>query len=295
VTALAAPGQPRPAKLSHDAGPARIADAVKASAPTIPALANTDSPDGSHVDRNAPLAPASRPAHEAPAARGTTAPTDHAPAAVASHEFRAGDLSLPAGSEAPRALLDHATADPSLHAAAIGNNAHLRLETAHAGSLSMHLRVRDGVADLEIEGAGARSLDFRPQEIRRALAGEGLTLGRFETRNSEGDAVRTPDAAVSSPSAGTDTGSSSNGSSSSSNTNDGAPPPPSENLRGSSGAFSSASTSSSFSEGRRSWNSDGSDGRDRDPRPGSDAGVGQNPATPSTSGPRRRRGFHVMA
>jgi len=292
VAALVAPAQPRPAKSFHDAGPARIADAVKVSTPAIPSLANTDSPEGSHVDRNAVFALASRPAREAPAARGTT-PTDHAPAAAASHELRATDLSLPAGSAGPRALLDQAAADPSLHAAAIGNNAHLRLETANAGSLSLHLSVRDGVADLQIEGPGARALDFRPQEIRSALAGEGLTLGRFEARNSEGDAARTPDAALLSASSSTNTGSSSNGSSGSSNTNDSAPPPPSETPRGAGGSFSSTNTSSSFSDGRRNWNPDGSDGRDRDPGSGSVAG--QTSATPSTNGPRRRRGFHVMA
>jgi hypothetical protein len=190
-------------------------------------------------------------------------------------------------------LLDQAAADPSLHAAAIGNNAHLRLETADAGSLSLHLRVRDGVADLEVEGAGARSLDLRPQEIRRALAGEGLTLGRFESRTGEADVARPQDAAVS---AGSSSGQTSSNGSSGSSSHDGSPPPSPEHQPSSApSSFSSTTNSSSFNDGRRSWNSDGSDAREHDARTGQPSAVGQSPSTSSADGPRRHRGVSVMA
>jgi hypothetical protein len=231
--------------------------------------------------------------------RPAAAPAPHTPAAAVSHDIRGAELSLSASANAPRALLDHAAADPSLHAAAIGNNAHLRLETANAGSLSLHLHVRDGVADVEVEGTGARSLDLRPQEIRRALAGEGLTLGRFETRaGGDADGLRAPEAGVSASSNGNPASSNggSNGSGSP-NGQDGASssPPSAEQPRSASPSFSSTSNSSSFNDGRRSWNSDGSDGRDRDSRSGGGASAGSSSSTPSSAGPRRRRGVSVMA
>lgn len=88
--------------------------------------------------------------------------------------FAAG---LPA---AARPLFDQAAEDPSLRGATLGKSAHLTLETPGAGELSLHLRVRDGVADVRVDGAAARSLDIRPDDLRTALAGEGLSLGSFD-------------------------------------------------------------------------------------------------------------------
>jgi hypothetical protein len=45
----------------------------------------------------------------------------------------------------------------------------------------VHLRVKDGVADVRVDGAGASTVDIRPQELRVALAGEGIALGSFES------------------------------------------------------------------------------------------------------------------
>ena len=84
---------------------------------------------------------------------------------------------------AARPLYELAADDPSLHASALGNNAHVTLDAGRAGELSLHLRIRDGVADVRFEGDAARSLDIRSHEVRTALAGEGLALGRFETGN----------------------------------------------------------------------------------------------------------------
>jgi hypothetical protein len=58
--------------------------------------------------------------------------------------------------------------------------AHLRLESETLGDLALHLRVRDGVAHVRVEGEQASQLAGRGQELQRALAAEGLKLGRLE-------------------------------------------------------------------------------------------------------------------
>jgi hypothetical protein len=73
----------------------------------------------------------------------------------------APSASAPAGASVPspaRSLHELAAADPSLNAAAIGKDAHLRLDTGRAGDLTMHLRINDGVADIEVGGAAAGKL-----------------------------------------------------------------------------------------------------------------------------------------
>lgn len=101
----------------------------------------------------------------------------------------AGQAAVPPG---PAGLLDLATDDPSLHASALGKNAHLRLETEKDGDLSVHLQVRDGVVDVRFDGAASRTLDLNENQIRVALAQEGISLGSFESRSTATDAVATP-------------------------------------------------------------------------------------------------------
>ena len=114
----------------------------------------------------------------------------------------AGETAHPAGR-----LLEAAGADESLHATALGHTAHVRLRTASGEDLSLHLRVRDGVADVRVEtaieqradGAGiprAPRGDLRASEVRTALAGEGLALGRFESSTT---VHRAEDPSVSAP------------------------------------------------------------------------------------------------
>jgi len=85
----------------------------------------------------------------------------------------------PAG--APSALLAHAAEDPSLRATILPERAVLSLDTGGAGELALHLRVKDGVADVRVSGSAADALDVRPSELRAALASEGLSLGSFES------------------------------------------------------------------------------------------------------------------
>jgi hypothetical protein len=98
-----------------------------------------------------------------------------------------GQTAHPAGR-----VLQAAAEDESLHASALGHTAHVRLRTASGEDLSLHLRVRDGVADVRVETAieqradggeipRAPRSDLRASEVRTALAGEGLALGRFES------------------------------------------------------------------------------------------------------------------
>jgi len=61
-----------------------------------------------------------------------------------------------------------------------GASAHLSLDLGHAATLSLHLRVKDGVADVRIEGAGTEHDLFRRREAATALRQEGLTLGNWE-------------------------------------------------------------------------------------------------------------------
>lgn len=179
--------------------------------------------------------------------------------------------------------------DPSLHAAAIGKNAHLRVDTGAGGDLTMRLRVSGGVADLEVGGSAVGALGMRPQELRRALAGEGLTLGQFISRPADGSTEGRA-AALDSSSA------SANGTAGSQ---------PSVQGSGASaqvpastaGAAGSQGGSFSFNQGRRQWQGetpDGTDAATRVPSPGAVAGS----SAASSSDPEahvRRRGFHVTA
>jgi len=182
-----------------------------------------------------------------------------------------------------RSLHELAAADPSLNAAAIGKNAHLRLETGRAGDLTMHLRINDGVADIEVGGAAAEKLGMRSNELRHALAGEGLTLGQFVTRPADG--TGSDPSAQALPSATT-------------------PPPaaPGSHAASPSPSPSSSSSSSSFNQDHRQ-DQPRHGGESPDPA-GAASGVsaanaararagGSSPANESPGLPRR--GLHVTA
>jgi len=100
----------------------------------------------------------------------------------------AGPLLLPQPPPGAASLVQAAVEDETLHAAAIGNSAHLRLQTASGQDLSLHIRVRDGIADIRVDGSagsgGVPAIELRASEVRTALAGEGLSLGTFESPTS---------------------------------------------------------------------------------------------------------------
>lgn len=69
--------------------------------------------------------------------------------------------------------------------------AHVRLESATLGDLALHLRVRDGVAHVRVEGDQAAQVAGHGQELQRALAAEGLKLGRLEVDRPQAQATPT--------------------------------------------------------------------------------------------------------
>ena len=151
--------------------------------------AEVTSSGGVAPDRNRETAP--RAIEPAPVAAGprvrTSAEPMHPVTGAAS-----GPAFRPDGNPAPfvpmpaaaASLMNMAEEDPSLHAAALGKSAHIRLDAGTDGELALHMVVKDGVVDMRVDGAAARTLDIRPDEVRTALAGEGIPLGRFETGNA---------------------------------------------------------------------------------------------------------------
>jgi hypothetical protein len=78
-----------------------------------------------------------------------------------------------------------ASDDPTLRGAVLPHAAHLRVDTA-GGDLELHLRVREGVADVRADGAAAPLLERHVADLRVALASEGLRLGELHTPQSSG-------------------------------------------------------------------------------------------------------------
>jgi hypothetical protein len=121
----------------------------------------------------------------APVGERAPAPAPHlVPHAAAPAPFDAVLAALPPPAPVPAAasaLLAHAAEDPSLRATVMPERAVLSIDTGGAGELALHLRVKDGVADVRVVGAAAHTIDMRPSELRAALASEGLTLGSFQS------------------------------------------------------------------------------------------------------------------
>ena len=93
--------------------------------------------------------------------------------------FEAAPVATPAGT-----FWAQAAEDPSLHGALMNDTARVSLDAGAAGEITLHLRIKDGVADVRFEGTAAQTLEIRPQELRIALASEGLSLGGFESGQS---------------------------------------------------------------------------------------------------------------
>jgi len=80
----------------------------------------------------------------------------------------------------PTAPLPAPAAGHDLQGGLLRSAAHLTLDPGTAGSLELHLRVRDGALHLRVEGEGARAVEARAGELSSALAGEGLKLAPIE-------------------------------------------------------------------------------------------------------------------
>ncbi len=115
-------------------------------------------------------------------------PTDP-PTVLAHQPMFAPQYTLAVGHEAstPPAILteranlfDRAVDDPGLSLNVMPHAAHLSIASS-AGDLALHVRVRDGSADVHVSGTMAPLFDTKAPEIRAALAGEGLSLGSYAT------------------------------------------------------------------------------------------------------------------
>jgi len=84
----------------------------------------------------------------------------------------------------PAAFIAQLPEDPSLRMNVSPNAAAISIQTANAGDLSLYLRVRDGNAELRMTGAAAPLLERRSDELRLALATEGITLQRLEIQTT---------------------------------------------------------------------------------------------------------------
>lgn len=75
-------------------------------------------------------------------------------------------------------MVETAVEDAGLRVGVMPHAAHINIEVP-GGELSLHLRVRGGVADVELKGPDAEALRASQDVLRVALAGQGIALGRF--------------------------------------------------------------------------------------------------------------------
>ena len=99
----------------------------------------------------------------------------------ANGEASVQEAAAPSPLAAERAgLVDRAIADPGLSVTVMPHSAHLSI-AGDAGDLALHVRVRDGSADVNVSGTMAPLFDAKAPEVRTVLAGQGLQLGSFAT------------------------------------------------------------------------------------------------------------------
>lgn len=75
--------------------------------------------------------------------------------------------------------------DPTLRVVVLPNIARLNVETQDSGTLSLQVKVHDGVTDIRAAGPAASLVEARQGELRLALAHEGLALGHFDLTQSD--------------------------------------------------------------------------------------------------------------
>jgi hypothetical protein len=182
------------------------APATRASHPPVDGLdGKANKPD--NAVKAAAMKPA-EPAAHAPAVSGPHAPLPQplspAPSASTSHAFASQTLVQPgipsaqpfqdpaamsAASGPQAAILDRATDDPGLAVTVLPHVAHVSIASS-TGELALHVRVRDGNADVNVSGSMAPLFDAKAPEVRTVLAGEGLNLGSFSTDQHGGQGYR---------------------------------------------------------------------------------------------------------
>ncbi len=207
-THAAAPAEPR-APSTHTAGPVtapapRVGGSGAGSKPTaadVPARVAAPSPraaqraafeskhggaeDTGHEQAAAPRKHASRvhaSGHEPSLVQAAPPPAQPAAqSAPPTPQQAAAPQHAGSGATAlPPSLAASVEADDSLRLVVLPNSANLRVTTPNGGDLSVHLRVRDGVTNVTVSGAGSEAAMAHSSDLRAALAGQGLALGRIE-------------------------------------------------------------------------------------------------------------------
>ena len=82
-------------------------------------------------------------------------------------------------------LYERAADDPGLAVTVLPHAAHLSIALGE-GDLALHVRVRDGSADVNVSGPMSAVFDAKAPEVRTVLASEGLSLGSFATDHRQG-------------------------------------------------------------------------------------------------------------
>ena len=109
------------------------------------------------------------------------APTASTPTSAPPTEPRAA-THLPAHAAS---LAAQVTRDDGLSVTVLPHAAHMSIESPD-GDLALHLRVRQGSAEISLGGSMAHLFTTRAPEARAALASEGLALGRFDSGQQDG-------------------------------------------------------------------------------------------------------------
>ncbi len=96
------------------------------------------------------------------------------------------------------AIYQRAIEDSGLAVTVLPHVAHLSL-SSDAGDLSLHVRVRDGSADVNVGGSMATIFESKAPEMRTVLANQGLGLGSFaaDHHGQGGHAQQHPEPATS--------------------------------------------------------------------------------------------------
>jgi hypothetical protein len=185
--AVSPPGTLRPAQASHASPSAPIEVTVaKAEASQTPEHKNAEVASSQNTSAQSiasqPLA-----AKEAPhpiVLSTVENPTGFVPPStlLSTHgEGGAREASAPSPVAVETAgLVDRAVRDPGLSVTVMPHSAHLSI-AGDTGDLSLHVRVRDGSADVNVSGTMAPLFDTKAPEMRTVLASEGLQLGSFAT------------------------------------------------------------------------------------------------------------------
>ena len=192
AASVAAPNLPSPSSQTHHLRPAEIASVTEhvhaprtdqgkqplqapAGFASIP-LAHAQ--DGLRADAQATATVTQAPLQ---VTLPVPAPTASTPTSAPPTEPRAA-THLPAHAAS---LAAQVTRDDGLSVTVLPHAAHMSIESAD-GDLALHLRVRQGNAEISLGGSMAHLFATRAPEARAALASEGLALGRFDSGQQDG-------------------------------------------------------------------------------------------------------------